>query len=330
MMGWENVLDEQIALKNWWNTPHGQRYALAFANDVARKHPDLSEANKMANWSGFLARETHKLNIADPVWVAPPVCQIIAAALQAEPPFEPEPLLPADLPVPYGFLRFEEPFILPDGKDQPVGIVAMAWMPIVSEGYTERMGTDSGAPWEDQGIHVTLYSDRDDERDPGAVMLRDEGFPQRMIMLHQFPWWFGKGFDTDSWDLAAGHDPVQAPLNMLRWFALMQVAFRILQQKITSTGNTRLPRGFRRRAEREGFDPYTKVVTLRRYESKASDGFEGDGPFYSHRFLVEGHWRRQWYPSVEEHRQIWIHAFVKGPEDAELIVKPNRAVEVVR
>jgi hypothetical protein len=45
------------------------------------------------------------------------------------------------------------------------------------------------------------------------------------------------------------------------------------------------------------------------------------GREWSHRWVVRGHWREQWYPSEGVHRLIWIEAFVKGPEDRPLIIK---------
>jgi hypothetical protein len=37
--------------------------------------------------------------------------------------------------------------------------------------------------------------------------------------------------------------------------------------------------------------------------------------------MVRGHWRNQWYPSLNAHRQRWISPYVKGPEDEELVLK---------
>ncbi len=43
----------------------------------------------------------------------------------------------------------------------------------------------------------------------------------------------------------------------------------------------------------------------------------------------KGHKPDQWYPSIQDHRQIWIHPYVKGPEGAPFVVKP-RAWEFTR
>jgi hypothetical protein len=34
---------------------------------------------------------------------------------------------------------------------------------------------------------------------------------------------------------------------------------------------------------------------------------------------VRGHWRQQWYPSIQDHRPVWIAPHRKGPEDAPML-----------
>lgn len=36
---------------------------------------------------------------------------------------------------------------------------------------------------------------------------------------------------------------------------------------------------------------------------------------YTHRWVVRGHWKRQWYPSQNRHRPIWISTYIAGPAD---------------
>ncbi|TXH58329.1 MAG: hypothetical protein E6Q97_02475, partial [Desulfurellales bacterium] len=36
---------------------------------------------------------------------------------------------------------------------------------------------------------------------------------------------------------------------------------------------------------------------------------------WRYQWLVNGHWRAQWYPKSQEHRTIWIMPHMKGPED---------------
>jgi hypothetical protein len=68
------------------------------------------------------------------------------------------------------------------------------------------------------------------------------------------------------------------------------------------------------------------VVKLRREQGERHEptGEEGN---YSHRWIVGGHWRNQWYATESIHRQIWISPYVKGPEDRPLIVRPRRVFQ---
>ncbi|WP_158170858.1 hypothetical protein [Rhodococcus sp. JT-3] len=42
---------------------------------------------------------------------------------------------------------------------------------------------------------------------------------------------------------------------------------------------------------------------------------------YSHRWVVRGHWRKQWYPSLNRHIPIWITEYIAGPEDSPIRVR---------
>ena len=70
------------------------------------------------------------------------------------------------------------------------------------------------------------------------------------------------------------------------------------------------------------------VVRLRRLSTAVEDTDtpHGDGPDYSHQWLVGGHWRNQWLPSRAAHRLQWISPYVKGPADKPLVVKERLTV----
>ncbi len=90
----------------------------------------------------------------------------------------------------------------------------------------------------------------------------------------------------------------------------------------------RAPRGIWRdytrrvRAEKD-----VTVIRLRR--GRDSEVAEPAGRGLSVQFPVRGHWRNQWFPSLEDHRQVWISPYVKGPEGAPFVCKP-RAWEFTR
>lgn len=61
------------------------------------------------------------------------------------------------------------------------------------------------------------------------------------------------------------------------------------------------------------------VITLRHPKREYDD--EVEPVDWQHRWIVNGHWRQQWYPSLGVNLPKWIHAYVKGPEDKPLVVK---------
>jgi hypothetical protein len=79
-----------------------------------------------------------------------------------------------------------------------------------------------------------------------------------------------------------------------------------------------------KRATRGGVpEPKLRIVRLRREEKERRDEALPDGrPLreYSHRWMVQGHWRNQWYPSMQDHRPKYIPPHIKGPKDKPLVV----------
>ncbi|MDK0525080.1 hypothetical protein [Streptomyces sp. ML-6] len=67
--------------------------------------------------------------------------------------------------------------------------------------------------------------------------------------------------------------------------------------------------------------PEVSIVDLRRqYTPQDRDPDAGTGgQRFRHRWVVSGHWRNAWRPSVQEHRKVWVPAHIKGPEGAPLL-----------
>ena len=63
--------------------------------------------------------------------------------------------------------------------------------------------------------------------------------------------------------------------------------------------------------------------TLRRHQAakeKVETESKGSREF-KHQWMVCGHHRNQWYPSLKANKMIWISPYLKGPEDKPMIVK---------
>lgn len=109
---------------------------------------------------------------------------------------------------------------------------------------------------------------------------------------------------------------------------LLLATWKMLSQVLVQTSTERAGRPLRRRAGRVIPDPQDVIVVrLRREYDPAAKyteetGEELEGSWYTHRFLVRGHWRRQVYGHARaQSKIIWIAPFIKGPKDAPLVVK---------
>lgn len=90
----------------------------------------------------------------------------------------------------------------------------------------------------------------------------------------------------------------------------------------------RVTRQARRAAERagvgwqEGEEHTVTFIDLRAAEQQATGRRDGEatGVEWHHRWIVRGHHRAQWYPSLKGHKVIWVAPYVKGPEGMPLKV----------
>lgn len=316
MQGWRKAFDAQMKQWAWQRTPKGitwQRYHFKF---------DTQDMN--SSTQQMLARlyemEASVIENADPIYVSQGMCEVIDVAKDS---FQPEPLIRSDLLVDVGFMYFEKSFQIPDRFQHPVNVKALSWAPMIASDE-ERTG-DALERWRANdtggltGISICIYSATSDES--GQWLEGDGGRPE-IVPIHHTPWWFDMTFDGN--ELDANHVPTGAEW----WWRIAQTSFRLMQQRISSKSMAQSPRVERRAAERLKFPIRdTLVVRLRRESTKPQEGHVPEPANYSHRFLVSGHWRNQFYPSLNMHRQIWISPYVKGPEGTELIAKTRRAFQ---
>lgn len=86
-------------------------------------------------------------------------------------------------------------------------------------------------------------------------------------------------------------------------------------------------RAVARRVKAEGLPPEAGSVRTLDVRRANGDSVRGEGHRdYTHRWIVNGHWRNQWLPSRKTHRAQWIAPYVKGPEDKPLVVRSDVVV----
>ena len=105
-----------------------------------------------------------------------------------------------------------------------------------------------------------------------------------------------------------------------------------MNDKIIVTRTRSVPRAAARRAAQSFIhEPVVNVVELRarQYETVEREG-DVQHRDYAVRWIVRGHWRNQWYPSLGRHQPKWITPYVKGPEDKPLKTPRASVFAVVR
>jgi len=225
-----------------------------------------------------------------PYWVSKDMVQLL---MQVAPRIEVQELLPTDLPTPTGFVLFEEPIIVKDFRGAEINMHILAWGPA---------NTKAGP-----GVSLSLYSDID-SMDP-------YGTPYAMREL--WGWEYGV---------------LEMEPAMMAFWKLMSAMWTLMQQRIAVNTKGPMNKKTAKRLARRGIDPYAipqvQVITLRRTSVQSDHSIHREVE-WSHRWLVDAHWRKQWYPSIQGHRQILILPYMKGPADKPIVTK-EKVIQWVR
>jgi hypothetical protein len=127
-----------------------------------------------------------------------------------------------------------------------------------------------------------------------------------------------------------GHDRRLASMaEDRRWMACLWLLAS--QARVGEQTAVPVERSARRRSQRAGYPADVRLIDVRRQAAAASDHDDGEAHHveWSHRWLVNPHWRQQAYgPGRSLRRPVFILPHVKGPADKPLVIKP--AVNVVR
>jgi hypothetical protein len=200
---------------------------------------------------------------------------------------------PEMLPSREGFIWFDRP--LATDTEQP--LTALSW---------ERcIAADTGA----QAVNIGAFTPCTDHgARPMLTFQMQAGQSIFEQLAHQREW--------------IGDDELHYASGALLIFG---ACLAFLEQRILFTSQQRAERHTRKRLERAGFEhePVVRVVELRRKQAKAEHHGDSDPVEWSHQWIVSGHWRQQWYPSLNANQPRWIMPYVKGPDDKPL--KPPRA-----
>lgn len=334
-----DLLEMKNGLAAWWASPIGRRFAEGWTEALW----ETREAGAITQ-DDLAGSESIILGQAEAYWVSDEMATVVAAAAVSMPP---QALRADDLPAPCGFVWFDRPIYVTDRHGKRCGLRAVTWATRTVSLHAhadEAFESGSEEIRRASGISLTWYSDITDAEDDVNKELQERMTPgrwaryqrevHRLSVFHQDAWIFGTSFvPSDVFEeamTARGLNPGEYVMeNTLPQVDTRRVlaSFLALQgQKMAVTRLQRADRAGRRRMERAGqnADAEVRVITLRRqYDPSAPTDEHGSGIEWSHRWMVSGHWRNQWVPTLDDHRLTWINPYVKGPEDKELLVKPT-------
>lgn len=324
-------------LADWYGSHQGRQFyhqaILMGSQPIRPAGPAAQVAQQLA------AAEARRLTDADLWFIDSDLCALTSAAFPTMPPFVPR---PHDLPSRSGFAVFAEPIAVYSGEEvrgnefvdqltaagdggfretsdrlhaEPVSIIAVSWGPLPRT---------TVASWRAGGVWMSFFTrsnidaaglDEDTRRRARALL------PPLTVDNEAVFAWQPDGEDPAPYRLHGG--PGQD--GTASWGRLVLATFQLAAQaNLAEQEQERTPRPERRRTERAGMPARdVRVVRLRRSVAAARDAEAGPGDAggreWRHRWIVRGHWRQHWYPSIADRRPLWIAPYLKGPDDAPLL-----------
>lgn len=284
--------------------------------------------------------EATRLRDGDLWYVDEDLCALLETAHPSMPAFAPK---PHDLPSQEGFAVFAEPIAarapadeygideitdhvnssLDPAKRAEFGVVVDRLANIEARIVAVSWGPVSNPNWTAGGLWMSFYSESamtEGVFDDPVVRRRAAAMMPRLIVDNEATFaWRPDGVPVEEFMLP-GPDEAESTLSWARLvFATFQLA---AQDNLAETAHERTPRPERRRTQHAGLaERDVRVIRLRRglVEARAETEPDAGGRAWRHRWVVRGHWRNQWYPSLDDHRPKWIAPYLKGPTDAPLL-----------
>lgn len=293
---------------DFYESDHGRGEWMA----VAERAGFFGKPASRAEAEQALGDESMRWRMAELFYVTPEMTELARAASTSMPSYS---LHAEDLPADNGIIYFDgslgESFQSFGGDSRPaLTIVAAVW---------GRMVLEDAAGTRKPGVWVSWYTDTRANREE-ALTAYSEDFQALAAASAAFdrrgPWTYDDEevllFGDESIDAYEGHSHKQA-----RAFLLL-CSWLLMQQTVASTDSEQPERSTRRRLAKAGVTEIApiRVVSLRHRSALPTGRSERE---YLHRWMVRGHWRRQWYPKQDRHVPIWISPHIKGPDGAPIM-----------
>lgn len=325
-------------LVDYHRGPHSGRIYTAMiglGRQPVRPPGDHDEVGQLLAWT-----EADRLAKADLWHVDGDLADLVDAAFPSMPPFAARPF---DLPSRHGFVTFARPLSatvrMPDDVEaaidrwdttgspelveefaQPIATHAVAWGPAEESAVAHQV-----RHWPAGGVWMSFYAPPAGVRSPEFLDRMTPSERSQFVEMTSamavenetvIAWAPDGAVDLDAFMLQPNG------IGTAAWGAAVLTAFLLARQgNVTEQHDQAVARPERRRYTRAGMPEPGPVRVLRLRRSVRGDQAPAGGSSreYRHRWMVRGHWRNQWYPSIKDHRPKWIAQYLAGPDGAPLI-----------
>jgi hypothetical protein len=249
-----------------------------------------------------------------------------------------EPLLPNDVPTQQGWMWLGTPYRVIDIRRKALSMNAVLWT-VRGHGVKIWHYTHKNDP--NDSVNFTLrhrFTEREWAQVPWLNLNHVMYLPFDEILPRGISWDAALPIDAKveltkskdeygnvtGYSIATDHyiDTHEAPRTVRSPLAeFILCTWRLCQQSLATVTTENPGRAFRHREKRANLpEKPVSVVTLRRINHAPVGESHVE---WSHRWLVDGHWRNQPYKEEGEvvYRQIYIHPYFKGPEDKPLLIR---------
>jgi len=257
--------------------------------------------------------------LAENYYVHPDMQTLIQAAAESFP--EDEVILKSDQPSEAGFIYYPNKIRILDLRHRVMTINSILW-------WNDRIWAfgDTKDPedevwqmkWSEEPPFrydiVMMQGFKYERRMPlmvtmGKGMLSPDSEVEIKVEQGRISFWSDEALDVNNIH--------QAPSPILK---VLLSTWRLMQQTITTLDREeKHPKPAMRYAARAKVPTGVTVIALRRSEGREPTS---SGTPLTYRQLVRGHWRRVWCGPADNRyqRAVYIHSFIRGPEDASLII----------
>lgn len=320
---WERALSAQHEIIGFVSSDWGKRYFKFWLDDRSEKYGTATSSTSASAFVNVLP----DMMAAEPIFITSEMQELTYSAMES---FDArEEVVESDFFLRAGFVYLEEPFVTLDQENKRVAWRAISWR-IEDMTFAEARGemdyqqiTDRVLAGEEievevkPGIRFIMWSHVEDD-DDYEITFHEIDQASRRFGSSGTKWLVAHALTLPLSSISGTRDTTGDKHSSTLLF--VRVINKLMGEKIVTRSRYKASRSLRRYSQRINL-PISEILVCELRRRSTPSEPTGERRNFSHRFIVHGFWRNQWYPSIGMHRQKYIADYIKGPDDAPLVIK---------